>query len=103
MADIADYFANYLPNKLMNNPNLAQEINAVYVFDIEGAGSWTVDLPNSSVRAGRHENPDCVVSANAADFEVVLDQPGTAEMFLLMGKLKGTRVALLLQLQKLLS
>ena len=38
MADTSDFFANYLPNKLKENPDLVSDIDAVFVFDIDGAG-----------------------------------------------------------------
>jgi hypothetical protein len=103
MADVADFFQTYLPNKLANNPNLAKEINAVYVFDIDGAGTWTVDLTKPEITATRHENPGCVVTAKKADFEQLLDNPSSGMMLFTLGKLKVTNVGLALSLQKLLS
>jgi hypothetical protein len=102
MADTKDFFDNYLPNKLKNNPNLAKDINAVYVFDIDGAGVWTVDLTKPEITNTRHENPGCVVSANKTDFESMLDNPSSAMILFTLGKLKVTNVGLALSLQKLL-
>ncbi|MBA2321854.1 MAG: SCP2 sterol-binding domain-containing protein [Deltaproteobacteria bacterium] len=102
MADVNDFFQNYLPNKLANNPNLAKDINAVYVFDIDGAGTWTVDLTKSEITPTRHDDPGCVVSAKKADFEGMLDNPSSAMILFTLGKLKVTNVGLALSLQKLL-
>jgi hypothetical protein len=103
MADVNDFFTNYLPNKLANNPSIAKDINAIYVFNLTGAGEWTVDLTQSQIRAGGHENPGCVVTATKADFEQLLDNPASAMMLFTLGKLKVTHVGLALSLQKLLT
>ncbi|MCA9566910.1 MAG: SCP2 sterol-binding domain-containing protein [Myxococcales bacterium] len=105
MADIADFFSNELPQKLKDNPDLASDINASYVFDIDGAGQWTVDLttPPGSVAEGGIEEPGCTVTANAADFGTLLDNPAQGMMLFTMGKLKVSNVGLALSLQKILS
>jgi hypothetical protein len=105
MADVADFFTNYLPKKVADNPALAKEINAVYVFDIEDAGKWTVDLTGGagSVKEGAVENPGCVVSAKKDDFANLLDNPSAGMMLFMQGKLKVTNVGLALSLQKILS
>lgn len=104
MADTQDFFANYLPNKLQGNPGLASDINAIYVFDIDGAGKWTVDLTKAGgeVRDGGDDAPGCVVTAAKKDFETLLDNPAQGMMLFTMGKLKVTNVGLALSLQKLL-
>ena len=105
MADVADFFSNELPGKLKNNPDRAADINASYVFDIDGAGQWTVDLtqPPGSVAEGSIEEPGCVVTANANDFGTLLDNPAQGMMLFTMGKLKVSNVGLALSLQKILS
>jgi putative sterol carrier protein len=104
MADTQDFFTNWLPNKLKNNPDLVKSINAVYVFDIDGGGQWTVDLTGEGVvRAGPHDSPGCTVSASKADWEQMLDNPSAAMMMFMSGKLKVTNVGLGISLQKLLS
>ena len=66
MADIQDFFNEYLPHKLTKKPSLAGEIN-IYVFDIEGAGQWTVDLAvdGGEVRAEGCDDAGCVVTAKS--------------------------------------
>jgi hypothetical protein len=105
MGDVADFFTNYLPKKVADNPNLAQEINAIYVFDIADAGKWTVDLTGGAgkVQEGGVESPGCVVSSTKADFETLLDNPSAGMMLFMQGKLKVTNVGLALSLQKILS
>lgn len=104
MADTNDFFTNWLPNKLKNNPDLVKSINAIYQFDIDGFGQWTVDLTgDGTVTPGPHAEPGCVVSATKADFEQMLDNPSSAMMLFMSGKLKVTNVGLGISLQKLLA
>lgn len=105
MADVQDFFSNYLPNKLAQNPQIAKDINAIYQFDIEDAGTWTVDLTGDKgeVRQGASGNAGCTVSAKKADFESMLDNPQAAMMLFMQGKLKVSNVGLALSLQKILS
>jgi len=104
MADTSDFFANYLPNKLSENPDLVSDINAVYVFEIEDAGTWTVDLTGEgTIAEGGHDDPGCTVNAAKADFEAMLDNPSQAMMLFMSGKLKVSNVGLGISLQKLLS
>lgn len=104
MADIQGFFNEYLPHKLTKKPNLAGEINAIYVFDIDGAGQWTVDLTvdGGEVRAEGCADAGCVVTAKKADFEKLLDKPASAMMLFTMGKLRVSNVGLAMSLQKLI-
>jgi hypothetical protein len=104
MADIQDFFNNFLPNKLKTSPELATEINGVYVFELEGAGTWTVDCTEGGgVSEGGVDDPGCVVSATADDFGTLLDNPASGLMLFSSGKLRVTNVGMALSLQKLLS
>ncbi|MEN0067940.1 MAG: SCP2 sterol-binding domain-containing protein [Myxococcota bacterium] len=104
MADTQEYFNNTLKEKLASNPQLVKDIGAVYVFKIDGAGEWTVDLTgDGEVKAEAIDGAGCVVEAAKADFENMLDNPGQAMMLFMSGKLKVSDVQLGLQLQKLLS
>ena len=103
MGDVNDFFGNWLPNKLKNNPDLVKSINAIYVFDLD-PDKWTVDLTGEgTIARGGHDNPGCVVTATRADFENMLDNPSSAMMLFMSGKLKVTNVGLGISLQKLLS
>lgn len=104
MADTNDFFTNWLPNKLKTHPDLVKSINAVYQFDIDGGGQWSVDLTgDGTVTAGPHPEPGCVVTATKDDFEQMLDNPSSAMMLFMSGKLKVTNVGLGISLQKLLA
>ena len=105
MADLKDFFENYLPNKLNDNPELITDINSCYQFDLEGFGTWTVDLTTEggNVAEGAPENPDCIVTCAASDFEGLVDNPASGMMLFMSGKLQVSNVALAMSLQKLLS
>lgn len=105
MPDTTDFFTNTLPKKLADNPAIAKDINAIYQFDIEGAGTWTVDLTaaENPVREGAAATPGCVVTAKKADFETLLTNPSSGMMLFTMGKLRVTNVGLALSLQKILA
>ena len=104
MADTAEFFANQLPETLADNPGLVTEIANTYLFKIDGAGDWTVDLTGSGeIREGALDDPGCIVEAAKADFEAMLDNPSQAMMLFMSGKLKVSDVQLGLQLQKLLA
>jgi len=104
MSDVNAFFHSFLPAKLQENPGLAADINATYQFDIEGAGTWTVDLtqPPGVVHEGPHPDPGCVVTCEANDFAVLLGNPAEAMMLFTMGKLKVSNVGLALSLQKII-
>lgn len=104
MSNVASFFNDSLPAKLTEHPDLADEINAIYQFDIEGAGTWTVDLTEApgSVSEGAHDDPGCVVTCADEDFSSLLENPATGMMLFTMGKLKVSNVGLALSLQKIL-
>ncbi len=104
MADTHEFFQTTLPERIANNPALSTEINAIYVFDIDGAGQWTVDLTSAGggVSEGTVPDPGCTVNAAKADFEALLDNPAQATMLFMSSKLKVSDIPLGMKLQKLL-
>ncbi|TVQ87258.1 MAG: sterol-binding protein [Deltaproteobacteria bacterium] len=103
MSDVQSFFNDTMPTKLAENPDLS-EIGAVYQFDIEGAGIWTIDLTQTPgvVTEGEHDDPGCVVSCEAEDFASLLENPANGMMLFTMGKLKVSDVGLALSLQKII-
>ena len=98
MADTADFFGSFLPEKLEKNPDLAGTIGKIFQFDIDGAGTWTLDLTEGSgaVNAGASEGPDCVITAKKDDWEGLLDNPNKAVQMVMLGKLKVSNLGLAL-------
>jgi hypothetical protein len=105
MAETREFFDTYMPEKLKNNPGLATSVNAVFQFDITGAGIWTVDLktPGGAVREGAAEAAGCIITVAKADWEKLLDSPAVAMQLFMTGKLKASNVGLAMQLQKILA
>lgn len=103
MSDVAAFFNDTMPAKLTENPDLS-EIDAVYQFDIDGAGTWIIDLTQTPgvVSEGAHDEPDCVVTCNAEDFASLLENPANGMMLFTMGKLKVSDVGRALSLQKII-
>ena len=104
MSDVAKFFNETLPAKIQQNPDLVEEIGAVYQFDVEPAGTWTVDLTElpGSVTQGEHEEPGCVVTCAEEDFASLLENPANGMMLFTMGKLQVSNVGLALSLQKII-
>ena len=60
MAETSEFFNQFLPNKLSNDPDLGS-MGVSFRFDIEGAGSWTLDLNDGgSVTEGEGGSDDDV-------------------------------------------
>ena len=104
MSQTQGFFAEYLPKKLADKPTLVDEMNAVIVFDIDGAGSWTVNLKDApgAVSEGMHDGSDCTVSCSADTFEKVLTNPNSAMMLFATGKLKVSDMQIGMKLGKVL-
>lgn len=104
MSKTSEFFASYLPNKIEKNPDLASEINAVFVFDITGAGQWTLDLKEGAgVKEGTVDGADCTLTTDQSTWEQILDNPGKAVSMVMMGKLKISNLAHATKLQKVLA
>lgn len=104
MSKTAGFFNEYLPGKIEKNPDLAAGVNAIFQFNIDGAGEWYADLKgNSDVAAGTHDAPDCVLSTSQQHWEDILDNPGSAVGKVMTGKLKISNLAHATKLQKLLA
>lgn len=103
MADTNEFFEKDLPAKI--TPELQASVKDSIQFDITGAGIWTLDLSTSpgAVVVGPIENPGCIITVAKADWEKILDNPSAAMQLFMMGKVKATKVALALQLQKILA
>lgn len=100
MADTAVFFSDYLPNKVAADESL-KDIGKTFLFDIEGAGKWTLDLTTLTITEGGEEG-DCVITCAKDDWEQMLDNPSMAMQLFMMGKLKASDLGLATQLQRIL-
>jgi len=104
MADTHEFFSEYLPAKVKNDPSLAADANAIFQFDIEGAGSWVLDLTGEgTVVEGTHESAGCVITSDKGTWEKILDNPAEAMKMFMFGKLKASNIGLATKLQKILA
>jgi putative sterol carrier protein len=103
MSKTTSFFTDYLPQKLSAHPDLAGKVDQIFQFDIDGLGSWHVDLTvgEGSVSTGPHDNPDCTITCSEAAFEQILDKPGSAMVLMTQGKLTVSNLAAALSLQKI--
>lgn len=93
------FFSDFLPNKLEGS-DLG---NGTFQFDIDGAGTWSVDLGEKAVSEGATEGADCVISTDVATWEGILDNPSSAIQAFMLGKLKATNIGLATKLQQILA
>ena len=103
MSKTTSFFTDYLPQKLSAHPGLAGKVDQIFQFDIDGVGSWHVDLTvgEGSVSTGPHDNPDCTITCSEAAFEQILDKPGSAMVLMTQGELTVSTLAAALSLQKI--
>jgi len=103
MSKTQGFFAEFLPQKLEKNPDLASTVNQIFQFDIADAGTWTVDLTagTGSVAEGGHDNPGCTITCAEGYFESLLDNPSSAMMLMTTGKLKISNLMAAMSLQKI--
>jgi putative sterol carrier protein len=86
MPSVQEFFEG-LPGRV--TPDRIEGMNNTYVFDIEGAGAWTVAIADGAIEVTEGAGEaDCTFSASAENFEKIIageQNPTTAYM---TGKLK---------------
>jgi putative sterol carrier protein len=86
MATVQEFFEG-LPERV--SADRIEGMNNTYVFDIEGAGTWTVAIADGSIDVSEGTgDADCTFSASQESFEKIVageQNPTTAYM---TGKLK---------------
>lgn len=101
MADTAAFFSDFLPKKL--NDASIRSIGKVYLFDIQGAGQWTLDLAAGTVSEGAPAGKaDCTVTCEKSNWEKLLDNPGLAMQLFMTKKLTVSDLGLGTKLQQIL-
>ena len=65
-------------------------MNNTYLFDIDGAGKWTVSLDNGnvSVTEGEAGDPDCTITSSQENFERIVAGELNPTSAYMTGKLK---------------
>jgi putative sterol carrier protein len=106
MPDAKTDFTKNLPEKIAADPDAARAVNAVFLFKIDGAGTWTLDLKGDDpgVKDGEVGTPDCTLEMSADDWKSISDNPQSAMALYFQGKLKVSGNAMLAtKLQQILA
>ena len=83
----AQEFFDALPSRV--SPDRIEGMNNTYVFDIEGAGTWTVKVADGAVTVSDGaEEADCTFSASEETFEKIASGEQNATTAYMTGKLK---------------
>ena len=71
------------------DPAKTAGMNNSYLFDIDGAGTWKVDVQDGSVRVTEGEQPaDVTITASEETFEKIVSGEQNATSAYMTGKLK---------------
>jgi putative sterol carrier protein len=83
----AQEFFEALPTRV--TPDRIQGMNNTYVFDIEGAGVWTVAVADGAITVTEGaSDADCTFSASEETFEKIASGEQNATTAYMTGKLK---------------
>jgi putative sterol carrier protein len=83
----AQEFFEALPGRVA--PDRIEGMNNTYVFDIEGAGVWTVAVADGAITVSEGAGEaDCTFSANEETFEKIASGEQNATTAYMTGKLK---------------
>jgi putative sterol carrier protein len=83
----AQEFFDALPSRV--TPDRIEGMNNTYVFDIEGAGVWTVAVADGAITVTEGEgDADCTFSASEETFAKITSGEQNATSAYMTGKLK---------------
>ena len=87
MADVREFFEG-LESRV--DPSRTAGMNNTYVFDIAGAGQWTVAVDDGrvSVTDGASADADCTIASSAENFERIVAGELNPTSAYMTGKLK---------------
>ncbi len=84
-----EFFETLIPQKIANNPQLLNTAIAAFQFDIDGAGSWTVDMTTTpgSVYAGPAKAKGSIIATDRKTFEEILNDDSKAWNYFNSGRI----------------
>jgi putative sterol carrier protein len=86
VADVREFFAN-LPSRA--DASKTAGMNNSYIFDIEGAGQWKVDVKDGAVSVEEGTgDADVTISASEETFQKIVDGEQNPTSAYMTGKLK---------------
>jgi putative sterol carrier protein len=87
MAQTAKEFFDSLEGRV--DPAKTAGMNASYLFDIDGAGRWKVDVDDGTVKVAEGGgDADCTISTSEETFERIVDGELNPTSAYMTGKLK---------------
>jgi putative sterol carrier protein len=89
VSEAVNEFFTGLPSRV--DPSKTAGMNNSYVFDIEGAGTWTVKVADGGVTVDEGDTGgDCTISTSAETFEKIVKGEQNPTAAYMSGKLKIT-------------
>ena len=86
MSVVSEFFEQ-LPSRV--DPGKTAGLNNAYVFDIEGAGTWTVKVADGGVTVDEGDTGgDCTIATSVETFEKVVKGEQNPTAAYMSGKLK---------------
>jgi putative sterol carrier protein len=86
MASAQEFF-DALPSRV--TPDRIEGMNNTYVFDIEGAGVWTVAVADGGISVSEgSSDADCTFATSEENFEKIVSGEQNATTAYMTGKLK---------------
>ena len=86
MADVSEFFTG-LPSRV--DPSRIAGMTNSYVFDVQGAGTWTVKIAEGTIDVAEgDQGGDCTISASSETFEKIVRGEQNATTAYMTGKLK---------------
>jgi len=84
------------------NKDIVKKMNAVYVFDLNGKDTYTVDLKEGKVSQGKPAKADVTLTMNEEDFVGLMTGKANGQQLFMSGKIKFKgNMGLLMKLQDL--
>ena len=86
---VKDFFETKLVEHLNDNEELVEDIDATYLFNVEGEGSWFVDLTQFPVVIKAESlEADCTIGITAEDLMAIANKELDGMSAFMQGKLK---------------
>jgi len=107
MSDAAKRIIEKVNEKLNANPGIAEKVNTMYQFVIngEGGGNWWLDLTKTPPEIGEGVNGDaaCTITMDAVDFVAMVKKDASPVKLFMSGKLKiGGDITAAMKLQNII-
>lgn len=85
-------FGELLPQRLADNPERVEGVQAVYLFDLsgDGGGKWTLtcDGKAATIAEGEEGEAQCTISMDTGDFVEMIGGDLNPQMAFMTGKLR---------------